>query len=91
MLSRLFLLAAVAAALAGCGKQGDLQRPGPLFGQPRAVLPSDLERGAPDETSEAENQDEDDQNPIPNQGEQTRPRDPNNPPSPAAPVNIPPT
>jgi hypothetical protein len=91
MLSRLLILAAFAAALTGCGKQGDLQRPGPLFGQPRAVLPSDLRQGMPDETSEAENQQEDRENTIPDADEQTRPRDPNNPPAPAAPVNIPPT
>ena len=28
---------ALAAALAGCGKMGDLQRPQPLFGKPRAA------------------------------------------------------
>ena len=88
---RLILLALLGAALAGCGKQGDLQRPEPLFGQPRAVLPDDLERGAADETSQAENQDEDDESAIPDADDQTRPRNPQNPPSSAAPVNIPPT
>jgi hypothetical protein len=30
-------LAAVSVALAGCGKTGELQRPGPLFGQGRST------------------------------------------------------
>jgi hypothetical protein len=37
MTPRLLPLAALAAlALAGCGKMGDLERPGPLFGGPKA-------------------------------------------------------
>jgi predicted small lipoprotein YifL len=91
MLSRLLLLAAAAAALAACGKQGELQRPPPLFGQPRAVLPADLQPGAANEATGAEESDEDEQNPIPAPNERTRPIDPRNPPSPAAPVNVPPT
>ncbi len=34
---RTLALTALAAALAGCGKSGELQRPGPLFGQARAT------------------------------------------------------
>ena len=91
MLSRFLLLAAAALALAACGKQGDLQRPAPLFGEARAVFPSDLERGAPDEASTEENEREDQRSSTPSPNEETRPRDPNVPIQPAAPVNVPPT
>jgi hypothetical protein len=85
------LLAATALVLVGCGKQGDLQRPAPLFGEPRAVFPSDLERGAPDEASTEENEREDRRSSTPSPNEETRPRDPSVPLRPAAPVNVPPT
>lgn len=91
MLSRFLLIAAAAAALAACGKQGELQRPGPVFGQSRAVFPSDLQRGSPDETSPRENEQEDRAAGAPSPGEELRPRDPGVPIQPAAPVNVPPT
>ena len=91
MSARLFLLAMAALALAACGKQGELQRPGPLFGQARPVFPSDLQRGSPDETSPAENEQEDREAGLPSPNEDTRPRDADVPVQPAAPVNIPPT
>ncbi len=91
MSARLLLLAGVAVVLAACGKQGELQRPGPLFGQARPVFPSDVGRGSPDETSPAENEQEDREAGLPSPDEETRPRDPSIPAQRAAPVNIPPT
>ena len=91
MLFRLSLAALAVVALAGCGKQGDLQRPARLFGEARVVLPSDRERGAPDETSTRENQREDARSPIPAPNEETRPLERGVAPTPAAPVNVPPT
>lgn len=41
-LPALFAIAAAAAALAGCGKLGDLERPGPMFGPGRPVTNSTL-------------------------------------------------
>ena len=91
MSARLVLLVIAAAALTACGKQGDLQRPDPLFGQARPVFQSDLERGSPDETSTAENEQEDREAGLPSPNEDTRPRDADVEVQPAAPVNIPPT
>lgn len=91
MLSRLLLLATLAGALAACGKQGELQRPPPLFGEPRVVTPEDRERGSPDETSARENEREDARSGIPSPDEEARPTAPGATPRPAAPVNVPPT
>ena len=91
MPARLVLLVVAASALAACGKQGDLQRPGPLLGQARPVFQSDLERGSPDETSTAENEREDREAGLPTPDEDVRPRDADVEVQPAAPVNIPPT
>jgi predicted small lipoprotein YifL len=90
MLSRILLLAAVGATLAACGKQGELQRPPPLFGEARVVTPEDRARGAPDETSTQENQAEDARSAVPSPNEDVRPTTPGVTPAPAAPVNIPP-
>lgn len=82
--ARFGLLASVAAsaaalALSACGKQGELQRPPPLFGEAaRAEYDAARERGdadAPDETSRREAQDEDATRPVP---DPTEPLEPGN-------------
>lgn len=40
-------LLAAAATLAACGKAGQLERPGPMFGQPRVAAPADNEQRDP--------------------------------------------
>jgi hypothetical protein len=43
-------LAALAAGLGGCGKTGELQRPAPLFGQPRPAPAAVNGQGGQDPT-----------------------------------------
>lgn len=82
MATRLLLLAAAGlllAGVAGCGKQGDLARPAPLFGKAAASQDPSLQNRREEEGARITGPD--------NLG---RPRDPGTAP-PAAPVNVPPT
>jgi hypothetical protein len=50
MTSRLALGLLLAAALAGCGKMGALERPGPVFGEARGPATADDEQTGKIET-----------------------------------------
>lgn len=80
MTIRLALLAAALLGLAACGRQGDLERPAPLFGErARAEYEAERARGAdaPDETSSEENEREDRKSRLPDSTEPLRlPADP---------------
>lgn len=81
MTIRLVLLAATALTLNGCGRQGQLERPAPLFGE-RARAEYEAERNrpdAPDETSQEENEQDDAEREIPDSQEGLRPRTNPNP------------
>jgi hypothetical protein len=75
MTIRLVLFAAALLGLAACGRQGDLERPAPLFGErARAEYEAERRRGAdaPDETSAAENEREDAKPRLPDSTEPLR-------------------
>ena len=89
MTTRLLALSALALAVSGCGRLGDLQQPPPLYGErARADYEASL-REAADETSPAENERRDVAAP-PTPNEETRPVRAGEFGTPAAPVNIPP-
>lgn len=75
MTIRLVLLASALLALTACGRQGDLERPAPLFGErARAEYEASRARGAdaPDETTREENEDERQDSPLPQSNEPLR-------------------
>lgn len=75
MTIRLALLAAALLGPGACGRQGDLERPAPLFGErARAEYEAQRTRGAdaPDETSRDEAEDEDRDAPVPDPTEPLR-------------------
>ena len=75
MTIRLALIAAALLGLGACGRQGDLERPAPLFGE-RAKAAYEAERAlgadAPDETSPEENEDEEQDSILPDSTEPLR-------------------
>jgi len=91
MTIRLALLA-LALPVAACGRQGDLERPAPLFGeQARAAYEAERARegAAPDETSREENEREDRRLGLPDSTESDLPIPPPRPapaPQPAQPT-----
>lgn len=92
MLSRLVLLTLAAASITGCGKQGDLLQPAPLFGEAaKAQYKADRARGITNSGPAAANREQDDASPVPGTGGPTRPGAPNNSDGAGAPVNVPPT
>ncbi len=75
MTIRLALLASALLGLAACGRQGELERPAPLFGErARAEYEASRASGAkaPDETSREENEDERQDSPLPESTEPLR-------------------
>jgi predicted small lipoprotein YifL len=73
MTSRLLLLAlAAAAALAACGRRGDLEQPPPLFGE-RAKAEYEAQQRAQQETTRTEGEREDSRAPVPDPSDRFEP------------------